>query len=340
MRRPGTAIAALESAMYEERTLLRILAMRRTMFVVPVELAPLLQAASGRAVAAQQRRLMNRLLETAGVTGDIPAWLRRVEARTLKAIAGMGEATAAQLSRADPQLQTKVLLSEGKRWEARPNITIRLPLILAAEGRLSRGRPLGSWVGSQWRWAPIEGWLPGGMPELDTAAAQAEVVRRWLYTFGPATPADIRWWTGWPARDVSRALAAVPTAAVDLDGVPGLVLADDIDPVRAAGHWVSLLPALDPTPMGWQWRDWFLGPHRAALFDSNGNIGPTIWSDGRIVGGWASRKDGEVVVRLLEDIGREATEKVGKEAAALRRLMGDVRFIPRFPTPLDRELRA
>ena len=56
-------------------------------------------------------------------------------------------------------------------------------------------------------------------------------------------------------------------------------------------------------------RDWYLGPHREALFDTAGNAGPTIWSDGRIVGGWAVLPSGEVVTRLLEDIGSEAARR-------------------------------
>jgi hypothetical protein len=100
-----------------------------------------------------------------------------------------------------------------------------------------------------------------------------------------------------------------------------------------------LLPALDPAPMGWQERTWYLGAHRAACFDRSGNIGPTVWSDGRIVGGWAQRKDsGEVVVRLLEDIGAEAEAAVHAEAQRLRAWVGDARVTPRFRTPLEREL--
>ncbi len=57
--------------------------------------------------------------------------------------------------------------------------------------------------------------------------------------------------------------------------------------------------------MGWQARDWFLGEHRAALFDRTGNIGPTVWWEGRVVGGWAQRASGEIVLRLLEDIGAD-----------------------------------
>ncbi len=128
--------------------------------------------------------------------------------------------------------------------------------------------------------------------------------------------------------------------AVDLDGAAGLVLPGDLDPVDAPAPWVALLPALDPTPMGWQQRDWYLGPHRAPLFDRTGNIGPTVWSDGRVVGGWAQRGTGEVAVRLLEDVGAEAAAAVDAAGADLAARIGPVRVTPRFRTPLERELAA
>jgi hypothetical protein len=127
---------------------------------------------------------------------------------------------------------------------------------------------------------------------------------------------------------------------VDLDGSIGLVLPDDLGPTAALGPWIALLPSLDATTMGWQERDWYLGPHRPRLFDTNGNAGPTIWSDGRIVGGWTIRDGGEVVTRLLEDVGREVEVAVEAEAARLTAWLRSTRVYPRFPTPLDRELAA
>jgi hypothetical protein len=90
--------------------------------------------------------------------------------------------------------------------------------------------------------------------------------------------------------------------------------------------------------MGWKEREWYLSGHAPALFDRSGNPGPTIWVDGRIVGGWAQRKDGEVATRLLEDIGAEASSAVDDEAERLATWLGDVRVTPRFRTPLEREL--
>jgi Winged helix DNA-binding domain len=125
---------------------------------------------------------------------------------------------------------------------------------------------------------------------------------------------------------------------VALEEGTGWLLADDLEEVASPGPWVALLPALDPTAMGWTARDWYLGPHRVALFDRSGNIGPTVWAEGRIVGGWAQRGDGEILTRLLEDVGTAASAAIGAEAAALAAWLGDVRFKPRFGTPLERQL--
>ena len=92
--------------------------------------------------------------------------------------------------------------------------------------------------------------------------------------------------------------------------------------------------------MGWQERGWFLGGHGPLLFDRSGNIGPSVWWDGRIVGGWAQRKDGEIAVRLLEDAGADAEKAVAREAERIAAWYGDVRPTPRFRTPLEKELTA
>ena len=125
-----------------------------------------------------------------------------------------------------------------------------------------------------------------------------------------------------------------------LDGQPGVALADDLSFPGEIPAVAALLPALDPTPMGWQARDWFLGEHRAALFDRTGNIGPTVWWQGRVVGGWAQRASGEIALRLLEDIGADGAAAVSGQAARLEEWLGTNRVTPRFRTPLEGELSA
>jgi hypothetical protein len=331
-------VAAIERDMYDERRLVRMLCMRRTVFTLPAELAPVVQAACTNDIARRERGRTLLFLDQAGVGDD--AWLHEVEDATVAALRARGEAFAAELSADEPRLKERLVLAQGTKYEARPAIVSRVLLGLAAEARIVRGRPRGSWTSSQFRWSPIESWLPDGMPELPAETARAELVRDWLAAYGPGTPADIKWWTGLSLTQVKKALAQIGAEEADLDGVPGVVLAADADPVPSPEPWVALLPGLDPTVMGWAGREWYLGEHGPALFDRTGNAGPTVWSDGRVVGGWAQRGDGKVVYRLLEDIGTEAEAAVAAEAARLTEWIGPVRVTPRFRTPLERELSA
>ena len=83
---------------------------------------------------------------------------------------------------------------------------------------------------------------------------------------------------------------------------------------------------------------WQPGLRESALFDRNGNAGPTVWWNGRVVGGWAGRKDGEIVFRLLEDVGADAACAIEAEAQRLQSWLGETRVVPRFATPLAKEL--
>ncbi|GAA4102029.1 winged helix DNA-binding domain-containing protein [Actinomadura miaoliensis] len=337
---------AVEKALYDDRTLLRMLAMRRTMFVVPVDLVPALQASCATPLAAKQRRTYSRIIERAGVVDDVDAWFGEVLEAAHRALLARGEATGAQLSADEPRLRTQVDPAPGKSYSRPTSITTWVLVTLGCEGRVVRGRPNGSWISSQYVWSPVETWLPGGIPEMPADDARAELVTRWLRSFGPAPVSDLKWWTGWTAGEVKKTLASLDVVEVGLDGGgTGVMLAADADADAPAGGrdadpWAALLPALDPTPMGWQERGWFLGGHAPMLFDRSGNIGPTVWWDGRVVGGWAQRPDGEVVTRLLEDVGADARAAIDAEAARIAAFLGDVRVTPRFRTPLERELSS
>ena len=335
-------VGAIERALYEERSLVRILGMRRTMFVVPVGLAAVVHASSTRAIVPAQRKLLVKHVEEAGVARDGEAWLRAAMDDTLQALKARGEGKAAELSQDVPALRSKLALAQGKPYAASPAVGPRVLFLLAAEGRIVRGRPLGTWTSTLYRWSPMGSWLDGGLSDLDTDAAAAELVRRWLAAFGPGTYADLKWWTGWPAGLLKRSLASVGPVEVALQGgVTGLVLPGDDEPVAGPTEpFAALLPALDPAPMGWQARDWYLGAHRERLFDHSANIGPTVWWDGRIVGGWAQRAGGEIALGLLEDPGAGAAAAIAAEAQRVRGWIADVRVTPRFRTPLERELVA
>jgi len=334
--------ATLGRALYDDRSLVRMIGMRRTLFAVPTELAPMVNAATTRAIAARERTRLVALLGESGIAADPQAWLEMVEAATVDVVRSHdGPVAAAELSAEVAGLRERITVGKGRRWVGTMSVATRLLMLLAMEGRLMRGRPRGTWVSGQYRWAPTDRWLGGDLPQLPTDDAQTDLVRRWLCTFGPGTERDLAWWTGLTLGAIRRALAGLAVATVDLDdGSTGLVMADDLDPEPPGEPWIALLPALDATTMGWTARDWYLGPHGPGLFDTNGNAGPTVWAHGRVVGGWSQRRTGEVLVRLLEDPGRAARAAIEGEAAALGEWVGPVRVVPRFRTPLEQELAA
>jgi hypothetical protein len=341
VRTRGLAQADIARAMFEERSLIRIIGMRRTLFLVPLELAGVLTAACGRAIAVGERKRLERMLTEAGIAKRPANWLRAVEAETLAALEAAGEATATELTKVVPGLRERIPFGAGKKWQGEVGVSTRVLFLLSMDGRIVRAQPRGTWVSSQYRWAPLERWIGGSLADLSTDAARSDLVRRWLRAFGPGTMTDLRWWTGWGLAEVRKALESVATAEVELEGGGrGLVLADDVDPPPAVEPWAALLPTLDTTIMGWFEREWYLGPHRPALFDSAGNGGPSVWWDGHIVGGWGQNRENEVVVRLLEDVGSEAKRAIGAATARLDAWVDRVRVTPRFRTPLETELGA
>jgi hypothetical protein len=323
----------LARALYQDRSLLRILAMRRTMFVVPPGLAAvMLRACTLPLAVGERKRLLGWLADQE--IGD-EAWLDALGDEVV-AVLDDGPLTAMELREIVPELQTQLEIGGGT-----VGVSTRVLFLLATEGRLVRGRPRGTWVSSQYRWARFDRWVDGSLliPE-DEAAAAAEVIGAWLGAFGPATETDAAWWSGWGKRKTRAALAAAGAVEVALDDGVGYLHPDRADPIEDPAPWVAFLPGLDPTTMGWKERDWYLGGHAAALFDRNGNAGPTLWADGRVVGGWAHRNGGEVAFELLEDVGAETRVAIEAEAGRLEEWIGGVVYRARFPTPLEKRLRA
>lgn len=334
----GARVADIERSVYDERVLVRILGMRRTLFVLPRELVPTVFAACTRAIAARERRRLENMVQDSGISARPASWLARACKAALRALEARGEAFTSDLAADVPMLGKRLRVGIGTRFETVQSAAARVLPQLAMEGEIMRGRPRGSWTNGQYRWVPTGAWLGAPVPTVDPEKARARLLSHWLAAFGPATEVDLRWWTGWTVRESRAALAAVPHEIVDLGGAEGYVLADDLARTETPEPAAALLPTLDPTTMGWKEREWYLGRHISVLFDRNGNAGPTVWWDGRVVGGWAQRNDGEIAFSLLEDIGAEGIRAVEREAGELAAWFGEARIRPGFLPPFQRAL--
>ena len=341
-RSAASSLAHVAEAMYGRRRLVRWLAMRRTLFVFAREDIPMIQAAVSSPLAATLRTRLVSQLERNGtepsIDGDVTVWLDRLAARVERALDQRGAATGAELSRDEPRLATSILV---RAPSDRPqNVTTSLLTLMSAQGRIVRGSPTGAWTSRHHRWEPVGRWWPDGLPTPDPGPAQQALARRWLTRFGPATVEDLQWWTGWNQTTTRRALSNLPVTEIDLHGRPGIILSElDADgPGDASAPVASLLPALDPTPMGWKHRDWFLGLDRQAIFDRAGNIGPTVWWDGEIIGSWAVTATGELRTRVLADRGAEAHAAIDAAAARLHQRLDGATVTPAVRTPLEQAL--
>ncbi len=343
-------LEALDRALYRERQLVRLLAMRRTLFVVSARSVALVERAASDAVARRERQRLVSFVEDSGL-GDGGAWLDGLWDEVSEVIRGSDDGLSArQISERVPRLATRIRVGGKSKWGMDVNATSKVLGVWAAEGRIVRGRPAGSWTSRLHSWHARDAWLGGsadGDPKWNEETASVELVRRWLSAFGPGTLTDLKWWTGWTMGKLKAALSQLDVIEVEIEQDeghfgPGLLLADDGlgGDEEEPDPWAALLPSLDPTPMGWKERSWFLGPHAPRLFDRNGNVGPTIWLDGRIVGGWSQVASGEIVTGILEDVGADAEALIAREVERLQLVLGDTVVKPSFPTPLQKELEA
>lgn len=323
--RSGASREQVDRALYDDRTVVRQLAMRRTVFAFPRDLLPAVRGSASARVAAQLSARLAKEVQAGGLAQDGATWLREVCAAVLDEVRE-SPATTAQLRAAIPALALRLQMAPGKAYGGEFPVAPRVLSTLAADGIVVRGRNDAGWKVSRPFWTAAEQWLDGPPHALDEPAGYAELVGRWLERFGPGTEADIVWWLGATKGAVRRALADVGAVAVELaDGRPAWVHPRDTQEVGPPAPWAALLPALDPTTMGWKERDFYLGDHAALLFDRNGNGGPTAWWDGRIVGGWTQEDDGSVVVVPCEPLPAAAERALAEQADRLSAwLDGDV----------------
>jgi Winged helix DNA-binding domain len=329
-------VADLDRALYTDRSLVKHLAMRRTLFVFPRETMGIAQAGASDRVAGAERRRLVRDVERAGLHADGDRWLAEASEQVLVALSGGREASSSELRAEIPLLEGAIAYGEGKSWGGNLPIGPRVLTTLSAAGRIVRASNDGAWSISRPRWASMRDWLGEELAPPGEAEGVAGLVARWLRAFGPGTVDDMRWWLGSTVEAVRGAIADVDAEEVDLDGAKGYLLPDDLEPPDPVKPWAALLPPLDPLTMGWRERGWYLGPHKEQLFDTSGNAGPTVWWDGRIVGGWRQDDNGAVILQMLEDVGAAGLRAVEHEAARLTEWLGGTRVLPRFPSPLFR----
>jgi hypothetical protein len=320
-------------ALYTDRSVVKQLAMRRTMFVFPRDLLPEVWGSASDRVARQLHARLAKEVEAHGIAKRGEVWLDGMYATVLEALAN-APSTTAELREQIPPLARRLDMAPGKSYGANVPIAPRVLSTLAAAGTILRGDNEGDWRTSRPRWTLTEEWLGHPVARSTTHDGYRELVRRWLHRFGPGTEDDLVWWLGSTKSAVRLALGELEAVEVSLSEGRGYLLPDDLDDVPEPEPWAALLPVLDPTTMGWKQRAFYLDPEdRPFLFDTNGNGGSTAWWCGRVVGCWVQDPDGGVVVVPRGDPGSEALAALQTEAERLTKWLEGARVSTVYGSP-------
>ncbi|WP_408619656.1 winged helix DNA-binding domain-containing protein [Jiangella endophytica] len=336
-RTEQVSVEDVEQALYVTRSLVRQQAMRETLFVFPRDLIPAAWGSVSARFAAANRRRFIRDLERWGSVpdGDGAAWLQAAEFAVLDHLADGVPRSSARLREEVPEVGGSIVLAPDRSWGGKVAIAPRVLAQLSMAGSVARAANAGPWYTSRPTWTTTAEWWGHDVPDVpETRPGYAELVRRWLWSYGPGTVEDIAWWIGGTKAAVRTALDDLGARNVSLeDGSIGWLRQDDLEPVSAPEPWVALLPLLDPTVMGWKERDFLLGPHAPQVFDSAGNAGTTALVDGRVVGAWVQDTQGVVELRLLENITRTAHDALRREARKLTDWLDRQRVFTVYPSP-------
>ncbi len=291
-RTTGVTQEDVRRALEEDRSIVRIWAMRGTIHLVPAEDAAWLTELLG----PLQRTATHRRLTQLGVPeADRPRAVRTIR----EVLAEDGPLTRVELMQ--HVAQTGV--------QTAGQASAHLPQLAAIDGHVC----FGPMRGSKPTYALRDDWLGADLPRLPRARALGELARRYVRAYGPAAPEDLAAWSGLPLRD-----ARVGWKAVSADDESGR---DDRPP--DAGHAVRLLPAFDTYLLGYRTRAFAVAPEHARLvWPGGGIVRPTVTLDGLGVGTWRQRRRGQSVEISIEPFAGAPAIDTGAEVADIGRFLG------------------
>jgi hypothetical protein len=284
----GFKLADLDRELYTERSVARLRCVRGMAYIQPLDLTPVLFACTGE----KKERTVTRIGKWSGLGEEgALAFADRIEA----AMAGRPPATVREI---------RELI--GPCTPVEKEALQQVVALLGRFGRIVRAEVRGGWRSDNYAYALWEEWTGAPVEERDPAAARAELARRYLRAFGPATTDDLKWWSGWTKRDTVPALTALgdEIVPVAVDGRDSWVLAGEresltgLDPL--AGRGVRLLPVWDSYFMAYATSP--AGRSRQVaetdyprIYDTSGNGTSAVAQDGVAAGVWELDADGGTV---------------------------------------------
>jgi hypothetical protein len=317
----------LDEEFYVKRNLVRLQAMRDTLFITSTQSASLLYQATKLSEA--------HLLKWLHKWGISLSEYHELAEKLCGILKG-GEKTLLELKKALPKETVRsVELKAGKERYKGTNVNIVLSAMMHKGMVISEKGPETLRITKANRFALIKEKYPNlNLESVECEEAKAMLVKRYVEAFGPVTEGDVAWWTGFSKTEVKNALATIEKGlrSLKIGGFEKdyLMLKTDYEqfvkfkPLNA--HSVLLLPFEDPYTKGYKVRDRLIDSALEKKAYVGGGVLPTILFNGEIIGAWnRSIEEGKGPIKLSffgqpkKDIEKEIIEK----AKAIGRLMSD-----------------
>jgi winged helix DNA-binding protein len=297
VRTRGYAPGDLEEAVLRTRSLVRLRAMRGSVYLIPRELVPHALALTPLPPVEHYARLAGiPPLEVEPLTERIE---RILEKKALPA-AGIREGL-------------------GKRAPTGDGLSAILGR-MGREARIVRAGVRGGLQGHTYEYARMADWIDLPKERLSLAEALPPLARAWLLANGPASVADLAGWAGVEQRDAAAALASIGAREVAVEGIEETLLAteevlEDLAGSPADDEEVHLVPCGDSYSMAHSDRSRYLDGARAPLvIDGMGNVTHLVLRRGRVAGIWDV--DGrKLLYAAFEPLPRRALEAAAKRLA-------------------------
>ena len=266
--------------------------MRQTLHLVTVRDYALLRAALSQTNYPEQSAQAKRL------------------APSVRALAAAGPVTRAEALAHLEREHGLTGITARRSWRG---ARVRAHLVHHHETALWHARPAGRYVALD-------------EPELhDPTEARAEMFRRYLAAFGPASRQDVRAWAMMRAPEIERALERLEPLrrfrdenGRELLDIPRAPLPDADTPAP-----VRFLPKWDNVLLAWADRARVLPEaYRKRVIRVNGDVAQTFLVDGFVAGTWRA-DGGRVVVEPFAPLSRASKREVEDEAGRLEAFLAD-----------------
>src|SRR5215470_9386614 len=294
----GVTRAHVRRALWEERTLVKTFGPRGTIHLLPAADLPIWTGA------------LSALPPSAPAH---PEGVRFTRGQAEEVIAAIGDALAGTVLTVDEL--TEAIAERAGSWAVEPTMEAfggiwprwrQLTSTAAHRGILCFGPDRGRKV----TYTNPRRWLPGLRPADGDAALRA-LLTRYLYAYGPATPAHFARWLSIAPRYAAELFGklAGELERVELEGEPAWALAGDTATPSRPHRGIRLLPYFDAYLVAGQPRE-RLYPGAAAnrALTPAGQAGnyPVLLVDGVVGGVWHQRRSGRKLAITVEPL-RELT---------------------------------